>query len=688
MPALPHDYPKLILASALTTLIASASHADNELLALSLEQLMDMDVTVNSVSKSEEKVINVPSAIFVISQEDIRRAGITSIPEALRMAPGLHVAQITSNEWAVSARGLNGRFSRYLLVLIDGRSVYSSMFSGVNWDEHNLIMSEIDRIEVIRGPGATVWGANAVNGVINIITRTPNSEDKGSLTLRAGVGEKAHVSGSHSGQWGEMDYRISGQFSEIEGLHNIDLDTTEDDWHHSRISWQGVIENDDQRLRLSADVGQSTNHGIWPEVEPGIPHSDLIEQEEDKDQYSLQADWVIQLSDKNSLEVKLSHDRTKRLSNFWDWETRNADTEVLWGRELEKGQLHVGFNYRWTNSDFRVGESLSGYVFPNKDNIELYSLFGQLQYQPFDDVEVTLGAKYESHSETGDNIQPSARAIWSLSETQRLWFAASKAVATPSRTITETTRIDLLTLAPNELPPEIASDLISAGLGGLPVNVSIENRGLEIENTAIIAFEMGYRFQWQDSFTFELALYDNRYENLINTAILFPEVEFNPNPYVNIPIQYLDEGIADAKGVELNASWKVSPTWLLRYSGSYINFDPTLAIDNGIEVLDRIAISEDTPTSQHSLRSYHSITDNISLDLWFYHYGEMKESGVDDFTSANLKIEWKANNNLSLALLGKNLLDSSRHEFYREIFYTGDYEVKKTISVEMQWSFD
>ncbi|MGH1370890.1 MAG: TonB-dependent receptor plug domain-containing protein [Cellvibrionaceae bacterium] len=685
---LPRSFSGALAGATAPLLLASASLADNDMLALSLEQLMDMDVTVNSASKSDEKIMDVPSAIYVISQEDIRRAGITSIPEALRMAPGLHVAQITSNEWAVSARGLNGRFSRYLLVLIDGRSVYSSMFSGVNWDEHNLIMADIDRIEVIRGPGATVWGANAVNGVINIITRHPNSEDKSTLTLRGGVGEKAHLSGTHSGQWGDMEYRLSGQYSEIEGLHNNDLDITEKDWNHSRVSWQGVMESGDQVLRLTADLAQSTNYGIWPEIEPGIPFPDLIEQKEDKNQYSLQADWKTQLSSRDTLEVKLSNDRTKRHSNFWDWETRNTDAEVLWGRQFDQGQTHLGFNYRWTSSDFADTESLSGQISPNKDTIELYSLFGQLQYRLLDDLEITLGAKYESHSETGDNFQPTVRAIWSIDESQRFWIAASKAVATPSRTITETTRIDLLTLAPSELPPDITALLDNVGLGGLPVNISIENRGIEIDNTEIVAVEMGYRFQWKDKFTVELALYDNQYENLISTAILLPEVEFNPAPYVNFPVHYLDEGIADARGVELNASWKVTHHWLLKYSGSYINFDPSLAVDNGVEALERLAISEDTPTSQHSLRSYHTLSDSISLNLWFYYYGEMKDSDIDDFTSANAKIEWRPNQNLSLALLGKNLLDSSRSEFYREIFYTGDYETEKTISVEMRWSFD
>lgn len=679
---------RIILASTIVTLLSSAVRAENDMLALSLEQLMDMDVTVNSASKSEEKVIDVPSAIYVVSQEDIRRAGITSIPEALRMAPGLHVAQITSNEWAVSARGLNGRFSRYLLVLIDGRSIYSSMFSGVNWDEHNLIMSNIDRIEVIRGPGATVWGANAVNGVINIITRPPDASDRGVITLRGGTGERAHISGSQSGHWSSMDYRISAQHSKIEGLYNIDIDTSEKDWHHSRVSWQGFVKNDHHELNLAADIGQSTNYGIWPEVEPGVPHSDLIEQREEKDQYSLQANLKTQISNRESLEIKLSNDRIKRRSNFWNWETRNTDAELLWARDIDQGQLHLGFNYRWTLSDFKETESLSGYIIPNQDNIELYSLFGQLQYQPVNDVEVTLGVKYESHSETGDNVQPSVRAIWSLNEFQRLWVAVSKAIATPSRTITETTRIDLLTLAPDQLPPDIAATLASVGLGGLPVNISIENRGLEIENTEVIALELGYRFQWQDNFTLELALYDNQYENLINTAVLHPEIEFNPAPYVNIPIQYLDEGISSARGVEINASWKVNADWLIKYSGSYINFDPAIAINNGIDGLERLAISEDTPTTQHSIRSTHSLSDTISFDVWFYHYGEMKDSGIDDFTSANLKLEWRANNNLTLSVIGKNLLDNNRSEFYREIFYTGDYEVKRAVGIEMQWSFD
>lgn len=687
----PSDCPsekcyRALLPASLLALFTSMTHAD--MLELSLEQLMDMDVTVSSASKSDEKVIDVPSAIYVISHEDIRRAGISSVPEALRMAPGLHVAQINTNEWAVSARGLNGRFSRYLLVLIDGRSIYSSMFSGVNWDEHNLIMNDIERIEVIRGPGASVWGANAVNGVINIITRAPDPEAKNLVTLRGGKGEKAHVSGATSGQWGELDYRLSGQHAIDEGLYSPTLSVSEDDGNNTRISWQGLIAQEDQSLKLYADLSHSNNFAFWPFITPGSPAIEYVDPKEEKKQYSLQARWKTQLNENDALELRVSNDQTQRKSDFWDWTTRNTDAELLWSRQVSKGQIHLGFNYRWTHSHFVPGALLQANITPEQDNIELYSTFGQLQYQLTENIELTLGAKYESHSETGDNIQPSARAIWSITESQRFWLAASKAISTPSRTITNISRINIGTLSPSELPPELSAALMSFGLGGLPVNISAENRGETIDNTELVAFEAGYRFQWSDSFSVELAAFDNEYTNLVSTTQLIPDVEFNPGPYVNIPIQYLDDGTANARGVELNSSWKVTDTWLLEYSGSYINFDPAGGLAGGVDLLDRLSISEDTPTSQHSLRSFHNLSDKLSLDVWVYHYGEMKRSNVDDFTSANVRLEWKPTDTLSLALIGKNLLDSNRNEFYREIFFTGEFSVQQTINLEAQWSFD
>ena len=668
--------------------LTSLSRADDNMLELSLEQLMDMDVTVSSASKSEEKVIDVPSAIYVISQKDIRRAGISTIPEALRMAPGLHVAQINSNEWAVSSRGLNGRYSRYLLVLIDGRSVYSSMFSGVNWDEHNLIMGDIDRIEVIRGPGATVWSANAVNGVINIITRAPDENDHTTLTLRGGIGEKAHLSGAHSDKWGKMSYRLSAQHSEIEGLYSPTLSRSENDWRNSRLSWQANIDSEASNLKLYADIAQTVSHALWPIITPGSPLNSIVAPREEKNQYSLQAHWKRQFSEQDTLDIQISTDQTKRRSTFSNWETRNNDAELLWARSQGKAQFHLGFNYRWTLSKFITGDLLSGYVIPDEDNIELYSAFAQLQYQLLPNVETTFGVKLESHSETGDNLQPSARAIWAPSQSQRWWISASKAISTPSRIITDSSRIDIIGLAHNELPTDIVDSLTSVGLGGLPVNVSIENRGRDIENTELIAYELGYRFQWHDTFTLELALFNNEYKNLVSSAILLPELAFSPAPYVNFPIQYCDDGIADARGVELNVSWKVTSDWLLQYSASYINFDPSFEINDGIQALERLSISEDTPTTQHSVRSHHNLSEKINLDFWIYHYGNMKNSEIDDFTSLNFRLEWRPDHNLSLALLGKNLIDSNRTEFYREIFYTGDFQVQKTVNLEVQWSFD
>ena len=660
-----------------------------EMLDMSLEQLMGMEVTVKSASKTEQKAIDAPSAIYVISQEDIRRAGISSIPEALRMAPGLHVARINSTEWAVSARGLNGRFSRYLLILIDGRSVYSSMFSGVTWDEQNLVISDIDRIEVIRGPGATLWGSNAVNGVINIITRAPDTEEPASLTLRGGEGEKAYVSGTYSSEWGQLQQRISAQHSEQNGLYSPTLKQSEQDWQHSRVSWQALWEHGDDQVKLYADLSQVINHSIWPQIEAGNADFQLIDPREEKNQYSLQFHWHKRLSERDELDVRASNDRIKRNSDFWFWGTRNSDAEVLWTRSFDRGRFQWGGNYRWTFSEFTPGETLGGTISPEDDNIELYSSYAQLQYQLLESLELTAGAKYESHSETGDNWQPTLRAMWNLGSNQRLWAAASKAVSTPSRTITDTSRIDVITLAPDDIPADISNQLAGVGLAGLPLNVSVGNQGVDVNNTELTAFELGYRWQPSNTFNIDVALFRNEYDNLVSTIVEFPAVEFGSSgPYVNLPLQYSDEGVADSKGVEVSASWKVSDGWLLKYSGSYINFDPSLEIDNGITALERLLISEDTPTTQHSIRSRHTLTSTLSLEAWLYHYGEMKSSGVDDFTSANLRLEWQPDKHFRVALIGKNLIDSERVEFYREVFFTGIFETEATYNLELHWSFD
>lgn len=430
------------------------------------------------------------------------------------------------------------------------------------------------------------------------------------------------------------------------------------------------------------------NNAIWPLVQPGTPTQIFIDPSEEKEQYSLQAHWKSQLSIRDSLELRVSNDKIQRESDFWEWETSNADAELLWARQLEKGQIHLGLNYRWTLSHFQPGPLQETIITPARDNIELYSTFAQFQYELTDNLELTLGAKYESHSNAGDNVQPSVRAIWAPSENQRVWLAASKAIATPSRAIMENSRINIVTLNSDQLPPEVSAALTTAGLGGLPVNISAENRGEDIDSTELTAYELGYRFQWNDKINLELAVFNNDYNNLISTRFLLPTVEFNPAPYVNASVQYTDEGAAEANGVELNTTWKITPNWLIEYTGSYINFNSKLAADLGFETLNRVSITEDTPTRKHSIRSYHSLSENVDLNIWLYHYGEMKASDIDDFTSASLRLEWRPNRNLSLALQWKNLLDSDRSEFFREIFFGGVFEVETVINVEAQWSFD
>jgi iron complex outermembrane recepter protein len=694
-----HRFSPLLCLSGGLALLSSLSQANDDMLDLSLEQLMSLDVVVTSASKSDQKAIDATAAIHVITQEDIRRSGSTSIAEALRMAPGLHVAQISATEWAVASRGLNGRFSRYLLVLIDGRSIYSSLFSGVNWDEQNLILADIERIEVIRGPGGSLWGSNAVNGIINIITRTPTPEDGQQLTLRAGDTEKALIQGIHNGSYNDLKYRVSAQFSQQEGLSAEALNFTEDDWYHSRVSFAGQWQDDNNQLDINADIAKIAASTAWPRVSPSVPGYSLLAPKEHKDIFSLQARWMRRLNDKNRLELTASADSSDRESDVYHWKTENSAVDISWLQEREHSQLHLGLNYRWTLSRMNPAPTVGLTLSPEKDNIEITSAYGQYQHDITDQLQLTLGARAEEHSETGSNFQPTLRAMWTPAPSHRLWGALSKAVSIPSRAVFDRSRINILTLPFNALSADSQAQLTSQGLAGFPLSVNAQNTGFELKNTEISSIDLGYRYQYQDQLSVDVALFHHRYKHLLSTRngtlTLEPTADFSVSPPIlptnlSQPFLYDDQGEATTEGMEISINWRATDNWHLQYSGSYLDFDSEStgeALPAEFD-LGQLSISEDTPTVQHSLRSLYNINDKVSVDLWLYHYGEMKSSQVDAFTSANLRVEWRPTDQLSLAIVGKNLLDSGRSEFYREVFFTDRFKIERNYFLELQWNFD
>lgn len=404
-------------------------------LDLPLEDLLSLEVT--SVSKKRQPLSEAPAAIYVITQDDIKRSGVTSIPEALRMAPGVQVTRINSNKWAVSSRGFNGQMSNKLLLLIDGRSVYTPAFSGVYWDVQDTFMDDIERIEVIRGPGATLWGANAVNGIINVITKSAGNTQGGLLTLGAGSEEKGFAGFRYGASLGDHSQgRFYLKAFDRDGFSDLATGTdagdqwksyragfridggasTEDGW-----TFQGDIYHTDENQYVASQ---------WVSTPPfNLPDDDNF----NTTGWNLLTRWNHHLSDRSSMTLQLYYDHAERDELILGQTHDTFDLDFQ--HNLMLGNRHDviwGFGYRAVKDDFDNTFAVS--LSPDSRTNHLISAFVQDQIELVPDrFHLTVGSKIEHNDYTGFEVQPSVKMLWTPHERHTLWGSVSRAVRTPSR---------------------------------------------------------------------------------------------------------------------------------------------------------------------------------------------------------------------------------------------------------------
>jgi len=478
----------------------SGEATQRDLTDLSLEELMSIEVT--SVSKKEQNLFLTPAAVHVITEEDIRRSGATNIPEALRLVPGLSVAQVDTNKWAITSRGFNGLFASKLLVLIDGRSVYTPLFSGVYWDVQDTLLEDLDRIEVIRGPGATVWGANAVNGVINIITKR-SEETQGSFISSGGGSQETGFAGlRYGGSVGEdLHYRIytkyfnRGNFARSSGLEGADQ------WDVSRggfrLDWK-VSEKDSLTLHgdfYDGDMGQTL---IFPTLSP--PFTVVLDDRTQVVGGNLVGRWTRTVFDKSEIEVQTYYDRSERngallgeVRDLFDLELKHH-----WSRS-EGHDVVWGFGYRVTSDELRNSIVVSLDPLSRTDHLFNGFLQDEITLAP-DGLWLTVGSKFEHNSYTGWEIQPSAKLMWMPHHRHALWTGVSRAVRMPARTNSEF-RINFAAY------PDPTGLLTLISIFGNP-DLSAED---------LLAYELGYRFQPKSSLSFDVATFYNVYKDLMST---------------------------------------------------------------------------------------------------------------------------------------------------------------------------
>lgn len=623
-----------------------AQQSTADLGSKSMEDLMNIEVT--SVSKKEEKLFQTAAAVSVITRDEIRRSGLTSIPELLRLVPGLDVARIDGTKWAVSARGFNGRVANKLLVLIDGRSVYSPETSGVYWEVQDLPIEDIERIEVIRGPGGTLWGANAVNGVINIITRH-SEETQGTLvTAGAGTEEQGFGSVRYGSKIGENAYyRVYGKYFKRSGLVDASGRNRNDGQQAvrggGRMDWQMT---DRDALTLTGDLYHTNLRETPLGFSADAPFALPVNSRGDFSGVSLLGRWKRNLSERSDMALQVYYDRFDR--NIFDLSDHISTIDLDFQHNLAVGgrQSFVwGLGYRLISHAAKSNSNAPVQFNPTQKTFPLYSGFAQDEITLVKDrLRLILGAKLEHNSFSGFEAQPSVRISWTPNPRQTVWASVSRAVRTPART-DQDIRVNYQAFP----GPFGTSSVIVLG-------------SPNAKSEALLAYELGYRAQPFRKLSLDVASFYNIYQHLTSFEPGLPFFETDPSPaHLVIPIRYANLFHGETYGVEASVNYDPTRRWKIQ--GSYSFLRVQLHPGAGSADITSETAEGNNPRHQFQLHSYLKLSRGLDLDLSLYHVSRLLNQQVPRYTRVDARLGWRVGERVELSVGLQNLLDGRHREF-------------------------
>ncbi len=615
---------------------------------LSLEQLGDVKVT--TASKEPEQVWRTPAAIYVITQEDIRRSGATSIPEVLRLAPGLEVARTDSDHWAVGVRGFGGQFSKSRLVMIDGRSVYSPLFAGVYWQVQDTLLEDIERIEVIRGPGGTIWGANAVNGVINIITKSTKDTHEMLASLSGGSVDQGIAEVRVGGGNGKsFDYRVYGK-GFIRGPEFHPDGSNFDHWKTGQLGFRTDWNlNARDSLTLQGDIYQGLD-GERVAISLYTPPSrQVFNGPHDVAGGNILGRWQRKFSKDSDVQIQGYFDRTTRHSPQLD-EIRNTfDIDLLYHLTLKGGQnVLMGVGGRWS-PDAIVQKFATLDFQPHNETDSIYSGFLQDQITIVPNkVALTLGSKFEHNNRSGFEFQPNVRLLWTPTAHQTLWAAVTRAVRTPSR-LDQDLQLTLLLQPAN---PTIYLRVVGSK------NFSSEQ---------LLGTEFGYRTLIAKKLYVDLAVFQNAYDDLYGygSGAIFVE-NSPPPPHVVLQLPLANALKGDTTGFEIAPNWKPVEWWELKGSYSYLHLyvhDKAGFTDN----LNTVSDNGSSPHHQVVIQSLFSFPKRFEFDATYRYASALPAQLVNAYGTADVRLGWHPVPSWELSIVGQNLLQPHHAEFGSDV---------------------
>ena len=648
----------------------------DELLDLSLEELSQTRVVapalqqvVTTVSRQKSTVARTAAAVFVITPEMIRRSGARNVPELLRLVPGLQVAQIDSNKWAISIRSLNQRFANKLLVQIDGRTVYTPLFGGVYWDAQMIMLEDVERIEVVRGPGATVWGANAVNGVINILTKHSRDTTGALVSVGGGKEYRNFANGRVGGHANEdlhwrvygkhldNDSAFTGSTSQIPGFAPP-AGQVHDDWRQDRggfrMDW---TPSDCDEVTFQGDFynGTSGNRSLFPTPGPA-PFTRINDFDSRLNGQNVLLRWRHEIDDESDFQLQSYFDRTKRAALILDEDRNIFDIDFQHRLPIaERHRLIWGAGYQ-TSRDTLVQDGYVLAITPAEKSINVMGCFVQDEIEIVqDELYFTVGSKFENNTFTDFEYQPSGRLVWTPNEREAYWGAVSRAIRRP-------TRVD------NDIRLRILNPL-SSPTGIHPLVVGNEN----VVSEDLLSFEIGYRSQPTEHFSWDITAFHNDYNDL---SSIVPLVPFPPQ------LTFGNEQNGRSLGVELTANYQINDCWRVYGSYSFVNLNLVASDGARNERVD----------AQHRANLWLAgeLSDDVQLDVMLRYVDAINVSSVaiPSYLEMDIRLGWQATDSLELALVGRNLLDNHHPEFLGEMF-TGDIgtEVERSVYGLATWVY-
>lgn len=592
-----------------------ASISPASLKKLSIEALMDVEVT--TVSRKPEKLTNAASAIQVITKEEIRRSGASTLPEILRLATNLQVAQVNASQWAISARGFNNVLANKLLVMIDGRTVYTPLYAGVFWDVQNELPDNIERIEVISGPGGTLWGANAVNGVINIVTSS--AKDTQGILAEGGVGNELRGYGSlrYGGKISDhLHYRVNAMGMKRDGAVNMTGEDVDDAWTIAqgglRVDW---TKNDDEIMLLGNVFDNRPNpDALTPVAASG---------------HNVVTRWNRKLSESSDFRLQVYYDRTVR--DFRNGFAEQLNTYDIDGQHrfspLPNHEVIWGFGYRLM--DHQV-DNLELFRFdPEDKKLHLYNLFIQDRISFLDErLQFTLGAKLEHNSYTNFQFQPSARVSMHITNQQVVWAAVSRAVRNPARIDTDFSI-------------------------GLTPEVKLIEGNRDFGSEAVTSYELGWKLQTQNRFTIALNTFYNSYRNLRSA-------EPGPAPLF-VPITFANGVEGNTYGLEFSGTYQPLKWWRIR--GGYTFLEKDLKIKSWSNDLNEGSVESNDPGHQFLLQSMMDISDNVEFGLISRFVDDLPDPKVPSYWAFDARVAYRIKSFIELSVNAQNLFNDDHLEF-------------------------